>query len=216
MPTFGLSRLFCPPALEACSILAISVKHISTLIFSFALTLLILELPRKRYECPLVWLSKANRARSLAWRLIYCRWQRSWHLSCCCSALTAASIPWGSEWANPYLEADIVGDIITEQDGICTVVVCTDYRSERLLTLLNNPNTRSVPHLQLDFFIAQLHPPELEVYSDCRKELIVELVVYELAEKRGFAYVGEVVPTEESPTRTNLYSAATTGIIIEL
>lgn len=84
------------------------------------------------------------------------------------------------------------------------------------LGLANRCNTSGVPHLQLHFLVADLDPSELEVYSDRRQQLIVELVVHELTQQGGFAYVEEVVPTAESPTSTNLYSAATTGIMIEL
>jgi hypothetical protein len=70
--------------------------------------------------------------------------------------------------------------------------------------------------LELDFVVSQLHPAELEVYADGGEQVLVEFAVDELAEQGALAWVGGAVPTEESPTRTSLYSPATTGIINQL
>ena len=115
-----------------------------------------------------------------------------------------------------YFKTFVVCQVIAQQNGICTVIVSTHYRPERLLTYTTPFHTCCVPDLQLDLLVPQLHPPELNIDSDCRKEMLIILAVHELTEQRGLACIKMCVPTAESPTRTNLYYPATCGIILDL
>ena len=115
-----------------------------------------------------------------------------------------------------YFKALVVGYVITQQNGICAVVVSTNYRPESFLPYCISLCTCCIPNLQFDLLVADLHPPKLEIYSDRREEVLVVLAIHELAEQRGLAYVKKRLPTAESPTRTSLYYPATCGIILDL
>ena len=138
LANFGLSvsGLSVFGGLFACSTLAISMKVFSTLVFSLALTCLTATLPQRRRGCLIPSANPVNRSRPLSCRLACCRWRRSWHWSCCYFAPRAASTPWGSECNPIYLKTFIAGEVVTEQDGICAVVVSADDRSEGLLSCL--------------------------------------------------------------------------------
>lgn len=79
--------------------------------------------------------------------------------------------------------------------------------------LHTNPRTSGVPNLKFDLLVANLHASELEVHSDGRQQLLIELSIHELAQQGRFSLIATPIPTAESPTSTSLYSAVGTGII---
>lgn len=173
--------------------------------------------PRRRRGCLHLSANLKSMIPPRVWRRACFQSQISLHLFCCYSEPMATNTP-SNSWIRgrvPQSFRNLKGHNREEWHRRC----CNTHWLSTWMSLDLDVmrSTCCVPDLQFNLICSNFDSSKLEVDSDSGEQMFIELAVDELTEEGRLSCVSIELPTAESPTSTNLYSPATTGIIsIEL